>query len=89
MKIIKKITGIILFILALFLSILFFITSFKSVFHCIDAFKRDLSVGIGYVFGSVVIIALMVLLVRFMFKWSLKLIRTKPEIEDSITEIGL
>lgn len=64
-------------------------TSFKAVFDCIREIKKDTAEGLGYTMGALVIIALLVLLITFMFKSSLKLIRTKVETEDSIDEIGL
>lgn len=88
MQVFKKISGIILFIISVFFSFIILIVSFKAVFDCIRVINQDLSTGIGYIIGSLFVIVLAVLLIRFMFKSSLKLIRTeKPQ--DSIDEIGL
>lgn len=53
------------------------------------AFNRSTAEGIGYIIGSLFVIALMFLLIRFMFKWSLKLIKTKPAPQETIDDIGL
>jgi hypothetical protein len=89
MEILKKIGGICLMIAAVILSFVLLITCFKTVFDCIREINKNTSEGIGYTLGCLVMIVLIILLIRFMFKKSLKLIRTQPQTEDSIEDIGL
>lgn len=89
MKIVKKISGICLFLFAIILSFATLVAFLRAVLDSVKEFKIDVSGGIGYIFGSLIIIVLLIIIVRYMFKWSLKLIKTKAEPEDSIDQIGL
>ena len=89
MYLLKKVSGIILLIVSIFFSLILLIVSFKAVFDCIRVLNQDTSTGIGYVLGSLLVLGLIFILIRFMFKWSLKLIKTKEVPQDSIDEIGL
>lgn len=89
MKILKKIGGVCLMIAALLLSLATLATSFKTFFDCIREIKKNTAEGIGYTLGSLLMIVLLILLIRFMFKKSLKLIKGQAQPEDSIDEIGV
>lgn len=89
MKILKKIGGICLMIAALILSLAVVATSFKTTFDCIREIKKNTAEGIGYTLGSLLMIVLIIFLIRFMFKKSLKLIKGQTQPEDSIDEIGV
>lgn len=89
MKILKKIGGICLMIAALILSLAVAATSFKTTFDCIREIKKNTAEGIGYTLGSLLMIVLIIFLIRFMFKKSVKLIKGQTQPEDSIDEIGV
>jgi pilus assembly protein TadC len=89
MVIIKKISGLFLFVLAILLSIGTFL-NFLSVVLIKSSieFQKDTAGGIGYLFGAILFTFLIILLIRFMFKSALKLLGKKQATKDSIEEIG-
>lgn len=89
MKILKIIGGILLLTAAAILSFATLVSFIKAIFDSIREIKEDLATGLGYAFGSAVVVFLMVLLIIFMTKKGLKLIRKKVEPQDSIDQIGL
>lgn len=89
MKTLKKIGGICLMIAAVLLSFATAATCFKTTFDCIREIKKNTAEGIGYTLGSLLMIVLLIFLIRFMFKKSLKLIKGQTQPEDSIDEIGV
>lgn len=89
MKILKKIAGFLLLAIGLILSFAAFFTMIKGVF--IDSVKEineSKSEGIAYLLGTLFFGFLIVLLIRFIFKSGIKLIKPKKIQGDPIEEIG-
>lgn len=90
MKIFRKISGCILIILASILSFSTVIGLAKAILvDCVREIKRDTAHGIGYLFGTLIMGTLFVLLIIYMFKSGFRLVRTKQLVEDSIDDIGV
>lgn len=89
MNILKKITGYFLILIAGLLSIGTFGTFFQVIIKSIVEIKTSLAEGLGYLFGSLLMLILFVLITIFIMKLGLKLIKAKAIPEDSIDDIGL
>ena len=89
MIIVKKVLGYILLLSAIILSFATLFSIFKLVIDSIIEFNLSLTRGVSFVTPMLLIAAALILIIFFMFKMSLKLIRFKKIIhEDSINDIG-
>lgn len=89
MIIIKKIIGVVLFVLAVFLSIGTLINFISAILiKSAKEFRISTATGVGYLFATILLTFLLVLLIRFLFKLSLRLLRKKKILYDPIEEIG-
>ncbi|OXA80995.1 hypothetical protein SAMN05444397_101706 [Flavobacterium aquidurense] len=89
MKIVKIILGYILLISTIILSLATVLTLLKSIFDGIKEMQKSTATGIGFLFGTVMMSLLFAIILFFMLRVSLKLIRVKRLIPiDSIDDIG-
>ncbi|MBE8724235.1 hypothetical protein [Flavobacterium hungaricum] len=89
MNILKKIAGAILFVLAIILSIGTLLNFISAILiKSAKEFQKALAIGIGFLSATIVFTFLLVLLIRFMFKLSLRLLRNKQVDNDPLEEIG-
>jgi glucan phosphoethanolaminetransferase (alkaline phosphatase superfamily) len=89
MIIVKKVLGYILLLSAIILSFATLFSILKLVIDSIIEFNLSLTRGVSFVTPMLLIAAALILIIFFMFKMSLKLIRFKKKIhEDSINDIG-
>lgn len=90
MKIVKKICGCILIVLASILSLTTFAGLSQAIFiNSIEEIKKSTPHGIGYLIGTLIMGFLFILLIRFMFKSAFRLIKPGNTYVESIDDIGL
>jgi len=89
MKILKIIKGYILLFLAGFITLATINAFFTSLMDASAEFQKSKSEGVAYFLGSMIVIVLAVLLIRFLWKMGNKLIGKQKNLPlDSIDEIG-
>lgn len=90
MVVIKKSIGYILLLSAILLSFATFYSILKSIVNGIIEFNVSVQAGIVYSTWMIISAALLIVIIFFMFKISLKLIQFKNIISaDSIDDIGV
>ncbi|RED26797.1 Cbb3-type cytochrome oxidase component FixQ [Flavobacterium cutihirudinis] len=90
MKIFRKISGCILIVLASIFSFSTVLALAKAILvDCVREINNNTAQGIGYLFGTLIMGTLFVLLIIYMFKSGFRLVRTKPVVQDSIDDIGV
>lgn len=89
MILLKKIAGYFLIVIAIVLAM----STLKSGYDTITQTskkidKSGISQGIAYMLGSLVVIVLFILLTIYLLKKGVRLVKSKPKVEDSIEDIG-
>lgn len=85
----RKIAGFLLLVIGLILSFAAFFAMMKGVFvDSVKEIKESTSGGIAYLLGTLLFGFLIVLLIRFIFKSGIRLIKSKKIQADPIEEIG-
>lgn len=85
----KKIVGLLLFVLATLLSIGTFLNFLSAILiKSSKEFQTSFYTGVGYLSATIFFTFLLVLLIRIMFKSAFKLLRKKQLNVDSLDEIG-
>ena len=84
----KKILGIILLILAALFSLAILASIPPTITRCSRKLADSNSGGLGYVLGSIFITGIAIFVIYLIIKLSLKLIKKKIVIDNSIDEIG-
>lgn len=87
MRILKKICGCFLIIIAALLSVAVVATVPNGFMISINRIKESTSSGIAYLVGTLVGSIIFILIIILIGKLGLKLIRTKSKSENSIDEI--
>ena len=88
MNVLKKITGWFLFLFAGCLSLALLMSSLNAIVPTISEFKESTASGLGYLMGSLLVICVFALLIKYIAKLGLKMIKSKVIVEDSIDDIG-
>jgi hypothetical protein len=88
MDIFKKIAGVVLLIVAAFMSIGTLRALLNGITQSIREIHWSSGYGIGYAMGSIIGIAILVFIIFKIVKFALKLIKKKPIPEDGIDDIG-
>lgn len=91
MKTLKLLAGIALLIVAILFTLSLFSTILKSIVEVTNEFKKSSAEGWGYLFGSLTVKVLFAVLIYYMFKFSVRLIKNQPLKKDktaAINEIG-
>jgi hypothetical protein len=84
MKLLKKIGGYLLMIVALLLAIAVLATSPSSIINSIHQIQKDGVVGTGYLVGTMIANLFFVLIIIFMIKKGLKLIQNRKIESDKV-----
>lgn len=89
MKILKIITGYVLLFFAGFVALATINTFFTSLLNSSVEFHKSKSFGVAHFLGSMIVIVLAILLIRFLWKTGNRLTgKKKNESLDSIDDIG-
>ncbi|PKB15289.1 hypothetical protein [Flavobacterium sp. 5] len=89
MEILKKSSGYILILIAILLSIAVIATFPNNIEQCITKFKESGTIGIAYLFGSLIGDVIFIFIILFMIKSGLKLIKKDRKSNNSIKQIEL
>ena len=89
MNILKKITGVLVLLIAALLSFGTLMSIFGGINDSIKEIKKSTTMGISYAFGSLVGAIILVAIIYYIIKLGLKLIKGKSPIIDSIEDIGI
>lgn len=87
MTVLKKIFGCFLLLLSAFLTLSTLLAVLNGIQRSIEEIGKDPATGFGYIIGSLIVIVLFVLLIRFFFRKGLQLLRNQTPV-DAIDEIG-
>jgi len=88
MELLRKLAGIFLILFASILSLATIVSGFKSIGEGISETRKSGINGLGYVVGSLFVIILSIVLIFFMMKFGLKLIKKKTVVTEAINETG-
>jgi hypothetical protein len=91
MKTLKLLAGIVLLLLAIFFTLSLLGTLLNFIPDTTNAFTRSSAEGWGYLLGSITAKVLFAVLIYYMFKFSIRLMKNQPLKKDktaAINEIG-
>lgn len=89
MRIFKLISGILLLLLSILLSLVTLSATLKNSIENANEIQKTDAEQLGYITGIIIFFSLMVIVIYFLSKFSLKLIQNKPNKKiDEINQIG-
>ncbi|UUF12775.1 MULTISPECIES: hypothetical protein [Flavobacterium] len=89
MTAVKKILGILLIIIGALLSLSLIVGILKALMQSIGVLGKSTYEGIGFLFGTFIMMVIFGIIIYFIFKYGFKFLKTKALPQDTIDDIGL